>query len=185
MPELIAYLKQNPGKVFYASPGSGTSIHLAAEMFKMMSGTDMTHVPYKGSAPAMQDVIGGQVQLMFDNTRHRMAAGPGGPGAGAGGDNAAAPEVGAGRAGDGGFLPGFSANAWHGVFAPARHAAADRGQARRGDGRRHEGPGRRRPARPSTTSSRWAARPPQFKAFINEETDRWASVVHKLGLKAE
>lgn len=68
VPELIAYLKQNPQKVFYATPGSGTSIHLASELFKMMSATQMTHVPYKGSGPAMMDVIGGQVQLMFDNS---------------------------------------------------------------------------------------------------------------------
>ena len=68
MAELLDYLKKNPGKVFYATPGAGTSIHLASELLKMMSGTDMTHVPYKCSAPAMIDVIGGQVQLMFDNT---------------------------------------------------------------------------------------------------------------------
>src|SRR5438045_4003992 len=119
VPELIDYLKKNPGKVFYATPGAGTSIHLAAELLKMMSGTDMTHVPYKGSAPAMMDVIGGQVQLMFDNTvtawpqvqagkvralgvttKQRLKSAP---------DVPAIAE----------FLPGFEANAWHGIFAPA------------------------------------------------------------------
>ena len=65
--ELIAYAKANPGKLNFASSGSGTSIHLSGELFKVMAGVQMTHVPYKGSAPALQDLIGGQVQLMFDN----------------------------------------------------------------------------------------------------------------------
>jgi tripartite-type tricarboxylate transporter receptor subunit TctC len=65
--ELIAYAKANPGKLNFASSGAGTSIHLSGELFKVMAGVQMTHVPYKGSAPALQDLIGGQVQLMFDN----------------------------------------------------------------------------------------------------------------------
>ena len=65
--ELIAYAKANPGKLNFASSGNGTSIHLSGELFKVMAGVQMTHIPYKGSAPALQDLIGGQVQLMFDN----------------------------------------------------------------------------------------------------------------------
>ncbi len=65
--ELIAYAKANPGKLNFASSGSGTSIHLSGELFKVMAGVQMTHVPYKGSSPALQDLLGGQVQLMFDN----------------------------------------------------------------------------------------------------------------------
>jgi len=65
--ELIAYAKANPGKLNFASSGSGTSIHLSAELFKTMAGVHMAHVPYKGSAPAVTDLLGGQVQLMFDN----------------------------------------------------------------------------------------------------------------------
>ena len=65
--ELIAYAKANPGKLNFASSGNGTSIHLSGELFKSMAGVQMTHVPYKGSAPALQDLVGGQVQLMFDN----------------------------------------------------------------------------------------------------------------------
>lgn len=63
--ELIALAKANPGKVTYASFGSGSSAHLITELFKMMSGTDMLHVPYKGAAPAVNDVLGGQVNLIF------------------------------------------------------------------------------------------------------------------------
>lgn len=65
--ELVAYTKANPGKLAFASSGSGTSIHMAGELFKQRAGIDVLHVPYKGSAPAVTDLIGGQVQFMFDN----------------------------------------------------------------------------------------------------------------------
>ncbi len=65
--EFIAYAKANPGKLSFASAGVGSSQHLSGEMFKMMAGVDMVHVPYRGGAPALTDLIGGQVQLMFDN----------------------------------------------------------------------------------------------------------------------
>jgi len=65
--EFIAYCKANPGKVNMASSGSGTSVHLSGELFKSMTGCDMVHVPYKGAGPALIDLIGGQVQVIFDN----------------------------------------------------------------------------------------------------------------------
>ena len=65
--EFIAYVKANPDKVNVASSGNGTSIHLSGELFKMMTGLKMTHVPYKGSAPMLTDLLGGQVQVTFDN----------------------------------------------------------------------------------------------------------------------
>ena len=65
--ELVALLKENPGKINFASSGSGTSIHMAGELFKLRAGVDVAHIPYKGSANAMTDLIGGQVQYMFDN----------------------------------------------------------------------------------------------------------------------
>ncbi|MFO1312459.1 MAG: tripartite tricarboxylate transporter substrate binding protein [Burkholderiales bacterium] len=65
--EFIAYCKANPGKINMASSGSGTSVHLSGELFKSMTGCNMLHVPYKGAGPALSDLIGGQVQVMFDN----------------------------------------------------------------------------------------------------------------------
>ena len=65
--EFIAYLKSNPGKVNLASSGNGTSLHLSGEMFMAMTGTKMLHVPYRGAAPAITDLLGGQVQVIFDN----------------------------------------------------------------------------------------------------------------------
>jgi tripartite-type tricarboxylate transporter receptor subunit TctC len=65
--EFIAYAKANPGKINWATSGNGTSVHLSGELFKMMTGVDMTHIPYKGSAPALTDLIAGTVHVMFDN----------------------------------------------------------------------------------------------------------------------
>ncbi len=65
--DLIDYAKANPGKLNYASSGNGSTIHLSAELFKSVTGTEMNHIPYRGSAPAVNDLVGGQVDLMFDN----------------------------------------------------------------------------------------------------------------------
>ena len=65
--EFIAYAKANPGKINWASSGNGTSVHLSGELFKIMTGVELTHVPYRGSAPALTDMISGSVQVMFDN----------------------------------------------------------------------------------------------------------------------
>ena len=67
IPELIAYLKQNPGKVNFSSTGNGGSVHLASELFKQATKTEMVHIPYKGSAEALNDLMSGQVQLTIDN----------------------------------------------------------------------------------------------------------------------
>jgi len=67
VPEFIAYCKANPGKINWASSGTGTSVHMSGEMFSMMTGCKMLHVPYKGAGPALTDLIGGQVEVMFDN----------------------------------------------------------------------------------------------------------------------
>ena len=66
VPEFIAYAKANPGKINMASAGNGSAPHVAGELFKMMTGVDMVHVPYRGAAPALTDLLGGQVQVMFD-----------------------------------------------------------------------------------------------------------------------
>jgi tripartite-type tricarboxylate transporter receptor subunit TctC len=65
VPELIAYAKANPGKINFGSSGIGSSLHMAAELFKLLAGIDIVHVPYRGAAPALTDLLGGQVQLMF------------------------------------------------------------------------------------------------------------------------
>jgi tripartite-type tricarboxylate transporter receptor subunit TctC len=71
--ELIDLLKKNPGKYSYASAGNGTTLHLSGELFKVMAGVDMIHVPYRGAAPAMQDLLAGQVHMIFDNIPGALA----------------------------------------------------------------------------------------------------------------
>ena len=116
--EFIAYAKANPGKLNRASSGNGSTIHVSGELFKMMTGVAMTHVPYKGAAPALTDMVGGQVQVMFDNiptsieyikagrlralavtTATRSAVLPDLP-----------------TIGD--YLPGYEASSWYGLGAP-------------------------------------------------------------------
>ena len=67
LPEFIAYMKSNPNKVNFASTGNGGSVHLTSDLFALQTGTKMQHIPYKGSSPALTDLMGGQVQVMFDN----------------------------------------------------------------------------------------------------------------------
>jgi len=118
--ELIAYAKANPGKLNFASSGSGTSIHLSGELFKVMAGVEMTHVPYKGSAPALQDLLGGQVQLMFDNLPPSLPQIKAGKlralGVTTAARSPALPDV--PTIAESG-LPGFESSSWFGVLAPA------------------------------------------------------------------
>jgi tripartite-type tricarboxylate transporter receptor subunit TctC len=184
VPQLVAFLKRNPGKVFYASPGHGTSIHLAAELFKMRTATDMTHVPYKGSALAMQDVITGQVQLMFENSVTAWPQVKAGKvralGVSTPGRLKAAPDVPAIAE----FLPGFAASAWHGVLAPARTPPEIVNKLSAEIQKAMKDPGVVDfLAKLDVTAV--ANTPAQFAAFIDEETGRWAAVVNKLGLKVD
>jgi len=118
--ELIAYAKANPGKLNFASSGNGTSIHLSGELFKVMADVQMTHVPYKGSAPALQDLLGGQVQLMFDNLPPSLPQIKAGKlralGVTAATRSPALPDV--PTIAESG-LPGFESSSWFGVLAPA------------------------------------------------------------------
>jgi tripartite-type tricarboxylate transporter receptor subunit TctC len=118
--ELIDYAKANPGKLNFASSGNGTSIHLSGELFKTMAGVQMTHVPYKGSAPALSDLMGGQVQLMFDNLPSSLGLIKAGKlralAVTSASRAAALPDV--PTIAESG-LPGFEASSWFGILAPA------------------------------------------------------------------
>ncbi len=118
--ELIALAKSQPGKIAYSSSGTGGGTHLAGELFASMAGVKLQHVPYKGSAPAVQDLVGGQVQLMFADATSAlpfMKAGKVIPlGVGNPQRSDLAPDV-APIADEG--LPGYEAYSWSGVFAPA------------------------------------------------------------------
>ena len=118
--EFIAYAKANPGKVNYASAGNGTPHHIAAEMFKQMAGVDMVHVPYKGTGPAVTDLVGGQVSFMSVEILAAMPMVAAGKlhalGVATAQRNASAPNLPTvAEAG----LAGFEVTSWYGVLAPA------------------------------------------------------------------
>ena len=118
VPELIAYAKANPGKLNFASSGVGSTLHVAGELFKMMAGVDIVHVPYRGGAPALIDLMSGRVQLMFDNVPTSLQfikAGKLRPLAVTSAERAPVlPELPV--VAD--FLPGYEASAWYGLAAP-------------------------------------------------------------------
>jgi tripartite-type tricarboxylate transporter receptor subunit TctC len=120
VPEFIAYAKANPGKINYASSGTGGSDHMSGELFKMMAGVDMVHVPYRGTAPALTDLLGAQVQVMFgtmtasiqyirDGKLRALAVTTATR-------SEALPEIPT----VGEFLPGFEASTWYGVGVPKK-----------------------------------------------------------------
>lgn len=122
LPEFIAYAKANPGKLSMASPGTGTLPHVAGELFKIMAGVDMVHVPYRGGAPAMTDLMAGQVQVAFMGP----AASMGFIRSGKIRALAVTSEMRAAVLPDvptaGEFVPGYEASQWFGVVAPKRTA---------------------------------------------------------------
>ncbi len=121
VPELVAYAKANPGKVAYGSAGMGASNHLSGELFAVRTGTTLTHVPYKGNAPAMTDVIGGQINMMFDiigSARNYIGAGRVRAVAVTSRDrNASLPDVPSMRELG---IADYEVGGWYGLYGPAR-----------------------------------------------------------------
>ena len=118
IPELIAYAKANPGKLNMASSGNGSTIHMSGELFKMLTGVDMVHVPYRGGAPALTDLIAGQVHVMFDNiptcAEHVKSGKLRGLAVTSTTRSAVLPDL--PTVAD--FLPGYEPSAWYGIAAP-------------------------------------------------------------------
>ena len=124
LPEFIAYAKANPGKINMASAGSGSPHHLFGEMFKMMAGVDMVHVPYRGSTPALTDLLGGQVQIMFDATPSSLPHIRSGKLRPLAVTTATRLELLPDVPTVGDFVPGYEAGAWIGFGAPNNTPAA-------------------------------------------------------------
>ena len=118
VPEFIAYAKANPGKLNMASSGNGSTIHVSGELFKMMTGISMIHVPYRGGAPALTDMISGQVQVMFDNVPTSIEFIRAGKLRPLAVTTAQRSEVLPDLPTVADFVPGYEASAWYGVGAP-------------------------------------------------------------------
>jgi len=182
--ELIAYAKANPDKLNYASQGSGTTSHLTGEMFKTVAGVRIAHIPYKGSAPALTDLLAGQVEMMFDNlgvsmqhvrsgrlralavaSQHRVASLP---------DVPAMSEV----------LPGFESVTWFGVVAPPKTPMpiAERISAAVAEALRSPD-ARKRLA--DLSAEPIGNTPAQMAAFMRKDAERWREVIRSAGVKAD
>lgn len=183
--ELIAYARQNPGRVNYGTAGNGTSPHLSMELLKSMTQVYMTHIPYKGSAPVVADLIGGQVDVMFDNVpnvvQHVKAGRMKALAVSGAQRSPLAPDV--PTVAESG-VPGYDVSVWFGVLAPA-------------------GTPRDTVLRLNTEISKIIAMPEvtdrflklgveprtgtpeQFGALIKAEVSRWAGVIKAAGIKAD
>ena len=184
VPELIAYAKANPGKLNFASSGSGTSIHLSGELFKAMTGVQMTHVPYKGSAPALTDLVGGQVQLMFDNLPSSLAfikAGKLRALAVTSASRAAAlPDVPTVAE----YVPGFEASSWFGILAPAGIAPEIIAKIN-GEVAKWLATPEAKEKLSAQGANAAGGSPQDFAKHIQAETAKWAKVVKESGAKVD
>jgi tripartite-type tricarboxylate transporter receptor subunit TctC len=184
VPEFIAYAKSNPGKVNMASPGVGTSPHLSGELFKMMTGIDMVHVPYKGSAPSLTDLLGGQVQVMFGTMpasieyirtgRLRALA------VTTATRSRALPEV--PTVGD--FVPGYEVSTWYGVGAPIGSPAEVIDKINREINAGLADP-KLKARLADVGGDVLALSPADFRRLIADETEKWGNVIRALNIKAE
>jgi len=118
IPELTSYAKANPGKLNFASSGIGSTLHVAGELFKMMAGVDIVHVPYRGGGPALVDLMSGRVQLMFDNLPTSLEFIRAGKLRPLAVTTAARSEVVPDLPRVADFVPGYEASAWYGLVAP-------------------------------------------------------------------
>jgi tripartite-type tricarboxylate transporter receptor subunit TctC len=125
LPEFIAYAKANPGKVNMASSGNGTSQHLSGELFKMMTGVNLIHVPYRGASQALTDLIGGQVQVSFDPLPPAIELIKSGKVRALAVTTAARSEALPDVPTVGEFVPGYEASGWNGIVAPQKHPGRD------------------------------------------------------------
>jgi tripartite-type tricarboxylate transporter receptor subunit TctC len=184
VPEFIAYAKTSPGKINYASAGTGTSTHLTGELFKMMAGVDMVHVPYRGGGPAFNDLLAGQVQVFFPTTVSSIGYIRAGRLRALAVTAATRSEVLPGIPTVAEFVPGYEASQWYGVGAPKATPAeivdklnkeinaglADpKMQARLAD----------------FGGTPLVVSPADFGSLIAEETEKWGNVIRALNIKTD
>jgi tripartite-type tricarboxylate transporter receptor subunit TctC len=184
VPELIAYAKANPGKINFGSGGAGGSDHMATELFKMMVGVGMTHVPYRGLAPALTDLLGGQMQVIFSSFPAAIEYVRAGRLRALAVTTAArfpgAPDIPA----VGEFVQGYEASQWYGVCAPKNTPADIVGRLNRAINAALDDP---------KTQARLyelggillPGSPADFGRLLTDETEKWGKVVRAANLKVE
>jgi tripartite-type tricarboxylate transporter receptor subunit TctC len=181
--EFITYAKANPGRINMASPGNGTPGHVAGEQFKMMAGVDLVHVPYRGAAPALTDLLGGQVQVYFGTiggpieliraeklralavtTATRSDALPGLP-----------------TVGD--FVPGFEASTWFGLGVPRNTPAEIIDKLNKEVNAALADP-KIKAGLAGQGGTALSGSPADFGKFIGEETEKWGKLIRTANIKA-
>jgi tripartite-type tricarboxylate transporter receptor subunit TctC len=184
LPEFIAYAKANPGKINIASPGVGTPMHVAIELLKMMAGIDVVHVPYRGPAPAMTDLIAGQIQAFIITLSTAIGFIKAGKVRALAVTSASRSEVLPEIPSISEVLPGFDATAWNGTGAPRGTPAAIIDTLSSNITAGLADPSLK--ARIKDLSGETVPMgPAQFAEFIASETDKWAKVVKFAGAKAD
>ncbi len=183
--QLIQYAKANPGKVSFGSSGTGGANHLSGELFKSMAGIDMVHIPYKGAAPALNDVIGGQIPVMFDSVpgvlQHIKAGKLRALGVTSRTRSPALPNV---PTIDEAGVKGFEATSWFGLYAPANMPPALTAKISGDVLAALRTPALKEPfalqgAEPGTKSQ------PEFAKFVNAELDKWGKLVRDANITIE
>src|SRR5262245_9612055 len=184
VPEFIAHAKANPGKLNMASAGNGTTPHLAGELFKMMTGVDMVHVPYRGSGPALTDLLGGQVQVYFGpmppSIEHIRSGKLRALGVTSARRSQALPDI--PSVSD--FVPGYEASQWYGIGVPKNTRADNIDKLNKEINAALAAP-KLKARLADLGGTVLLGSPADFGKHIAEETEKWGKVVKFTGMKAD
>ena len=184
VPEFIAYAKDNPGKVTIASAGTGTLSHIAGELFKMMTGIDVLHVPYRGGAPALTDLTGGQVQVYFTPLPESISSIKGGKvralAVTTAGRSEALPDV--PTVGD--FVAGYEATVWFGIGAPKATTAEIVDKLNKEINAGLADP-KIKARLADLGGTLFVGSPADFGKFIADETEKWGKVIRAANIKPD
>ena len=184
VPEFIAYAKANPGKINMASAGNGSGAHLAGELFKMMTGADMVHVPYRGGGPALTDLLGGQVQVYFGTTASSIEHIRSGKLRALAVTTASQLEALPDIPTVGEFVPGYESSLWYGLGGPKGTPAEIVEKLNREINTALVDP-KFRARLVDLGGTMLAGSPADFGKLIAEETEKWAKVVKFAGIKPD
>jgi tripartite-type tricarboxylate transporter receptor subunit TctC len=184
VPEFIAYAKANPGKLNFASAGNGTSQHVSGELFKAMTGVNMVHVPYRGNAPALTDMVGGQVQVMFDNMPTSIEFIRAGKLRPLAVTTAARSEVLPDLPTVADFVPGYEASGWFGIGAP-RSTPPEIISKLNGEINAGLADPKLKARLADLGSTPLVYSPAEFGKHLADETEKWGRVIKFAGAKAD
>jgi tripartite-type tricarboxylate transporter receptor subunit TctC len=184
VPEFIAYVKANPGKVNMSSAGIGSTGHLAGEFFKMMAGVEFTHVPYRGNAPALSDLLGGQVQVLFASLSSSIEYVRTGKVRGLAITSATRSEAAPDLPAVAEFFPGYEVSSWYGIGSP-RNTPADVIETLNREVNAGLADAKLKAQLADQGAIVMAGTPAAFGKLIVDETEKWAKVMKFAGIKPQ